>query len=139
MGLNLQKHRIGWIGLGRMGYAMVERLAAADVQVRGYNRTRAKAEPLAEAGVGLVDHPADLADCDIVFTMVSTADDLKSVTFGKDGLFSSPDRKPQRSCRALDYFGEASAEIRALALARRAPRCLWCRSAATMSSRALAS
>ena len=118
MGLNLQKHRIGWIGLGRMGYAMVERLAAADVQVRGYNRTRAKAEPLAESGVGLVDHPADLADCDIVFTMVSTADDLKAVTFDKDGLFSSPDRSPQVLVELSTISAQASAEIRALALAR---------------------
>ena len=113
-----QKHRLGWIGLGRMGYAMVERLAMAKADVRGYNRTRAKAEPLVEAGVRLVDHPAELADCDIVFTMVSTADDLKSVTFGNDGLFSVPGRSPQVLVELSTISVEASAEIRALALAR---------------------
>jgi 3-hydroxyisobutyrate dehydrogenase-like beta-hydroxyacid dehydrogenase len=87
--MSLQKHRLGWIGLGRMGYPMAARLANAKADVRGYNRTRAKAEPLIEAGVRLVDRPSDLAACDIVFTMVSTEDDLKSVTFGEDGLFSA--------------------------------------------------
>lgn len=113
-----QKHRLGWIGLGRMGSAMAERLAAAKADVRGYNRTRAKAEPLIEAGVRLVGHPAELADCDIVFTMVSTADDLKSVTFGKDGLFSSPGRSPKVLVELSTISVEASAEIRALARAR---------------------
>src|SRR5262245_19507170 len=78
MAADLRKHRLGWIGLGRMGYAMAERLAKAGADVRGYNRTRMKAEGLAASGVVLVDRPADLADCDIVLTMVSTADDLKS-------------------------------------------------------------
>ena len=105
MSSELQKHRLGWIGLGRMGYAMAERLAMAKADVRGYNRTRAKAEPLVEAGVRLVDRPSELADCDIVFTMVSTADDLKSVTFGDDGLFASRRPKASRSCRPLDHFG----------------------------------
>lgn len=113
-----QKHRLGWIGLGRMGSAMAERLAAAKADVRGYNRTRAKAEPLIEAGVDLVDSPAELADCDIVFTMVSTADDLKSVTFGKDGLFASPARSPRVLVDLSTVSMESSAEIRALARAR---------------------
>jgi 3-hydroxyisobutyrate dehydrogenase len=109
------KHRLGWIGLGRMGYAMAERLAMAKADIRGYNRTRAKAEPLVEAGVRLVDRPSELADCDIVFTMVSTAEDLKSVTFGDDGLFSSPGRKPHVLVELSTISAEASAEIRALA------------------------
>ena len=115
MSLELHKHRLGWIGLGRMGYAMAERLAMAKADIRGYNRTRAKAEPLVEAGVRLVDRPSELADCDIVFTMVSTAEDLKSVTFGDDGLFSSPGRKPQVLVELSTISAEASAEIRALA------------------------
>jgi 3-hydroxyisobutyrate dehydrogenase-like beta-hydroxyacid dehydrogenase len=77
MAPDLRKHRLGWIGLGRMGYAMAERLAKVDADVRGYNRTRAKAESLTAAGAALVDRPVDLAECDIVFTMVSTADDLR--------------------------------------------------------------
>ena len=39
MSLESHKHRLGWIGLGRMGYAMAERLAMAKSDIRGYNRT----------------------------------------------------------------------------------------------------
>jgi 3-hydroxyisobutyrate dehydrogenase len=59
-----------------------------------------------------------LADCDIVFTMVSTEDDLKSVLFGKDGLFSSSERTPQVLVELSTISAEASAEIRELAYAR---------------------
>jgi len=64
-------HSIGWIGTGRMGYALVERLLESGCDVSVYNRTRAKAEPLAELGAKIVDSPAELADRDIVFTMVA--------------------------------------------------------------------
>jgi len=37
-----------------------------------WNRTRAKAEPLAACGAKIADQLSDLADCDIVFTMVAT-------------------------------------------------------------------
>jgi 3-hydroxyisobutyrate dehydrogenase-like beta-hydroxyacid dehydrogenase len=39
---------IGWIGIGRMGYAMAERLAKSGADVTVWNRTRSKAEPLAQ-------------------------------------------------------------------------------------------
>jgi 3-hydroxyisobutyrate dehydrogenase-like beta-hydroxyacid dehydrogenase len=115
MSPELPKHRLGWIGLGRMGYPMAERLAKAKADIRGYNRTRAKAEPLIEAGVRLADRPSELAECDIVFTMVSTADDLKSVLFGASGLFSEAGRKPAVLVDLSTISVEASAEIRALA------------------------
>ena len=41
-----RRQRIGWIGIGRMGFAMAERLAKAGADVTVWNRTRAKAEPL---------------------------------------------------------------------------------------------
>ena len=39
--------KLGWIGTGRMGYALAERLAKAGCDLTAWNRTRAKAEPLA--------------------------------------------------------------------------------------------
>ena len=45
-----RKDAIGWIGVGRMGYAMAERLAKAGSDVTVWNRTPAKAEPLAASG-----------------------------------------------------------------------------------------
>ncbi|HEX5864336.1 MAG TPA: NAD(P)-binding domain-containing protein, partial [Casimicrobiaceae bacterium] len=45
-----QDARIGWIGTGRMGYAMAERLAKGGADLTVWNRTRSKAEPLAQHG-----------------------------------------------------------------------------------------
>lgn len=83
--------RIGWIGMGRMGYPMAERLVKAGYDVSIWNRTRAKAEPLAEAGATLVDSPADLASVDYLFTMVSTGADVEQVYFGQNGVLSGGD------------------------------------------------
>ena len=79
---NLKGYRLGWVGTGRMGYAMALRLLKSGCDVAVYNRTRAKAEPLTEFGATIVDSPADLAHRDIVFTMVSGPDDLIEVTPG---------------------------------------------------------
>ena len=95
MNANLRKHSLGWIGLGRMGLPMAQRLAQAGANIGGYNRTRSKVEPLARCGGALVDSPADLADRDIVFTMVSTAGDLFDVVTGKNGLLSHPTQAPK--------------------------------------------
>src|SRR5579864_7647800 len=80
------KKKIGWIGVGRMGTPMAERLLKAGHDVSIWNRTRAKAEPLAAKGGKIVDQPSDLARLDVVFTMVSTAKDLEQVYFGTNGL-----------------------------------------------------
>jgi 3-hydroxyisobutyrate dehydrogenase len=71
--------RLGWAGLGRMGAALVGRLLDAGLDVAVYNRTRAKAEPFAARGATVVDSPADLADRDVVFTMVAGPDDFQQV------------------------------------------------------------
>ena len=73
------KQRIGWIGAGRMGYAMAERLAKGGADVTVWNRTAAKAQPLAARGAKIARKLAELADCDVVFCMVSTWDDVKEV------------------------------------------------------------
>jgi 3-hydroxyisobutyrate dehydrogenase-like beta-hydroxyacid dehydrogenase len=53
-----------------------------------YNRSRAKAEPLAAYGVALTDAAADLAECDIVFVSVGTPADLLEAVLGPGGLTS---------------------------------------------------
>jgi len=102
---------IGWIGLGRMGEAMVKRLTAAGHGVRVWNRTRAKAMPLAEYGATIVESKLDLADSDMVFTMVSTTDDLKEVLFGEGGLVTGA-KLPQLVVDSSSISQEGSAEIR---------------------------
>ena len=52
--------KIGWIGMGRMGFPMAERLIKAGHDVTIWNRTRAKAEPLAKLGGKVVDHLSEL-------------------------------------------------------------------------------
>jgi 3-hydroxyisobutyrate dehydrogenase len=82
------RHRLGWIGIGRMGFPMVERLVKGGHDVHIWNRTRSKAEPLAKKGAKLVDRPSELADVDILFTMVSTGSDLEQVLFGEDSVIN---------------------------------------------------
>ena len=82
------KTRIGWIGCGRMGTAMAKRLVVANYHVTVTNRTRSKAEVLGELGAKVVDHPRDLAGCDVVFIMVSADKELLAVTTGPDGILS---------------------------------------------------
>src|SRR5882757_5417611 len=79
------EQKIGWIGMGRMGSPMAERLLKAGYDVSIWNRTRSKAEPLAAKGGKVVDKLADLAGVDVLFSIVSTGKDLKEVYFAKDG------------------------------------------------------
>ena len=91
---NMFPHRVGWVGTGRMGYQLASRLLDAGVEVWVWNRTRSKAEPLADKGAKVVDTPADLAECDIVFTMVAGPADVLAVTVGPDGVLSRDDARP---------------------------------------------
>ena len=103
--------RIGWIGLGRMGEAMVKRLIQAGNEVAVWNRTAAKAEPLVAAGALLASSRQDLAACDMVFTMISTTEDLKQVLFDEGGLAAGA-VKPKVVIDSSSISQEGSAEIR---------------------------
>jgi len=91
MAQNTQK--IGWIGMGRMGYPMAERLIKAGYDVSIWNRTRAKAEPLAKIGGKVVDKPSDLALMDVVFSIVAEGKDVDEVYFGGNGVLSGTNGK----------------------------------------------
>lgn len=115
----LRLRKVGWIGAGRMGLAMATRLAKAGCDLLVHNRTRAKAEPLAQHGARIADRLADLADRDIVFVIVSTSDDLEAVLIGPEGLYAQTGGKGPRiivDCSTIST--EASAHLRA-ALAER--------------------
>lgn len=86
--MTIKKPKIGWIGAGRMGFEMALRLAKAGCDLTVYNRTRAKAEPLAKYGAKIAGKVTELAGCDMVFCMVSTYADVKEVVAGKGGLLS---------------------------------------------------
>jgi 3-hydroxyisobutyrate dehydrogenase len=114
----LGKLKLGWIGTGRMGFPMAERLAGAGADLCVWNRTRAKAEPLARSGARLVDRPADLADRDIVFTMIAGSEDLKQVTLGKDGVLAAGGKAPRILIDCSTVAEEASEEVRRTAAER---------------------
>ncbi len=103
--------RLGWIGLGRMGEAMVKRLLKGGHAVTVWNRTRSKADPLVEYGADVAANRQALADCDLVFTMVSTTDDLKDVLFADGGLVAGA-TKPKVVVDSSSISQEGSAEIR---------------------------
>jgi len=111
----LSVKKVGWIGAGRMGYAMAERLLKAGVDVSVWNRTREKAEPLAELGAQIVDSPSDLASKDIVFTMVGGPADFIEVTKGESGVLSQGANVPGLLVDCTSISEEASREVRAFA------------------------
>lgn len=80
--------RIGWLGTGRMGAAMAQRLVDAGENVTVWNRTVSKTDALAAAGAAVAGTIAELADADVVFVMVSTPADLRQVVLGEGGLLS---------------------------------------------------
>jgi 3-hydroxyisobutyrate dehydrogenase len=110
MATNTQK--IGWIGMGRMGFPMAERLLKAGYDVSIWNRTRAKAEPLAAKGGKIVDKLSDLAGLDVVFSIVSTGKDLQEVYFGAHGVASGNGKLPGIFVDCSTIAVEESAEIR---------------------------
>jgi 3-hydroxyisobutyrate dehydrogenase len=96
-----------------MGYALATRLLEAGCDVAVYNRTRSKADPLAEVGAKVVDTPAELADRDMVFTMVAGPEDFKAVVVGEDGLLSRADTAPGVIVDSSTVSPDASAAVRA--------------------------
>jgi 3-hydroxyisobutyrate dehydrogenase len=104
--------RIGWIGMGRMGYPMAERLLKAGYDVSIWNRTRAKAEPLAKSGGKIVDKPSDLAGMDVVFSIVAEGKDVEEVYFGKAGVLSGNGKAPGVVVDCSTIAVEESVDIR---------------------------
>jgi len=80
---------LGFIGLGAMGGRVVKRLLDAGHTVTGYNRTRARAQWLLDAGMRWGETPRAVAEAvDVVFTMVTDTSALYSVVDGEDGILA---------------------------------------------------
>jgi 3-hydroxyisobutyrate dehydrogenase len=64
--------RVGFLGTGGMGAPMARNLARAGLDVRAWNRTRERAEPLAGDGVAVAGSPAEATErADVLVTMVT--------------------------------------------------------------------
>ncbi len=78
--------RLGFIGLGQMGSAIAANLVRAGDDVTVYNRTRAKAEPLAKLGAKIAETPAGACRGEAVFTMLADDTAVESATLGEGGI-----------------------------------------------------
>jgi 3-hydroxyisobutyrate dehydrogenase len=106
------KQKIGWIGVGRMGLPMAERLLKAGYDLSIWNRTRSKAEPLAKLGGKVVDNVVELKDVDVLFSIVSTGKDLDQVYFGKNSVTGHGGKLPKIFVDCSTISVEESAAIR---------------------------
>ncbi|HKE70718.1 MAG TPA: NAD(P)-dependent oxidoreductase [Nocardioidaceae bacterium] len=118
MSVTSDGQRLGWIGAGRMGAAMVRRLVDAGSDVAIYNRTRSKAEAVAGDDATVVDRPVELADRDVVFTMVSASADFEVVVLGPDGLLSGDGPTPRVLVDSSTVSSESSQTVRDAAAER---------------------
>src|SRR6202043_473189 len=107
-----EKKKIGWIGMGRMGYPMAERLLKAGYDLSVWNRTRSKAEPLGKSGAKLADNLLELKDVDVLFSIVSTGKDLDQVYFGRNSVTGHGGKLPKIFVDCSTISVEESASIR---------------------------
>jgi 3-hydroxyisobutyrate dehydrogenase-like beta-hydroxyacid dehydrogenase len=81
--------RIGFAGLGAMGAGIAQRLLDAGYEVVGWNRTKEKAQPLLDAGMGWADTPRQLAaSVDVLFTMLTNTAAIEATADGADGVLA---------------------------------------------------
>jgi 3-hydroxyisobutyrate dehydrogenase len=75
--------KVAVLGTGIMGAAMARNLLAEGMEVSAWNRSREKAEPLAEDGAKVADSPAEAArDADFLLTMLADADAVEEAIAG---------------------------------------------------------
>ena len=78
------------LGTGIMGAPMAANLASAGLDVRVWNRSREKAEPLTDRGAEVADSPRQAADgADLVLTMLADGDSVQEVMSGEDGALAA--------------------------------------------------
>ncbi len=81
------RKKLGYLGLGMMGFPMTRRLINAGHDVMVWNRSAAKAAALVDAGAKLATSPRDVAaGADIIFMCLTDAAAVEVVVFGADGL-----------------------------------------------------
>jgi len=82
--------RIGFLGLGKMGAAMAQRLMGAGHELAVWNRTEGRTEPLAREGAIVAGTPAEAElGADAVITMLFDDHAHEEVLFGSNGLMDA--------------------------------------------------
>jgi 3-hydroxyisobutyrate dehydrogenase len=86
-----QTEKLGYLGLGMMGFSMAQRLLTAGYEVAVWNRSAGKAAALVEAGAKPAANPREMtATATIIFMCVTDAAAVEKVVFGPDGLAACP-------------------------------------------------
>jgi 2-hydroxy-3-oxopropionate reductase len=79
--------KVGFVGLGIMGAAMAGNILEAEYELVVHNRTRTKADQLAQYGARVADSPREVAESsDVVITMLPGPPEVEEVVAGEDGL-----------------------------------------------------
>ena len=82
--------RIGFLGLGKMGTPMAQRLIAAGHELAVWNRTEGRTDPLAHEGAIVAGTPAEAElGADAVITMLFDDHAHEEVLFGPNGLMDA--------------------------------------------------
>ena len=82
-----QAEKLGYLGLGMMGFPMTRRLLNAGYDVTVWNRSSGKAAALVEAGAKHAAKPQEVASAaSIIFMCLTDAAAVDEVVFGPDGL-----------------------------------------------------
>jgi len=78
------------LGTGTMGAPMARNLLRAGLEVRAWNRNRARAQVLAQAGAHVADTPAEAVDgAEVIVTMLADGDAVIASMEGADGALSA--------------------------------------------------
>jgi 3-hydroxyisobutyrate dehydrogenase len=86
----IMTQRVAILGLGTMGSGMASNLLKAGFPVSAYNRTQAKAAPVAAAGARIAATPADaVRDADVVISMLSDDDASRKTWTGDVGALAA--------------------------------------------------
>ncbi len=83
-------HRIGYIGMGIMGSAMVANLIKAGYDLTVWNRTPAKCEPMRQLGAKVAASPREMAQAgpNVICVNVKDTPDVQAVLFGEEGVMA---------------------------------------------------
>lgn len=85
---NTQK--IGWIGTGVMGHAMVGHIIDAGYEVRVWNRTKSKTDDLVASGVIFCGTIAELTkESDVIFTIIGDPKNVEEMYFGENMILEN--------------------------------------------------
>ena len=88
--MNLNKEKIGFIGLGIMGLPMASNLIKDGFDLVVYNRTLSKCTQLEEKGAAVAKNPADVAkNAKVIITMVTDSPDVENLLLGENGIMAT--------------------------------------------------